>query len=54
MVARERKCISQTQLSEFVTQKTISRENGIDVPTIETLDKLAYALGMKIIVVEDE
>ncbi|WP_137743319.1 helix-turn-helix domain-containing protein [Robertmurraya siralis] len=56
LAARQRKEISQRELSRMtgVAQKTISRiESGIDVPTIETLGKLAHALGMKITIVED-
>lgn len=48
---REDKGMSQRQLSELsgVPQKTISRiENGIDVPKIDTLAKLAKALGYTI------
>lgn len=57
MAKRDAMNMSQRQLSEKsgVAQKTISRiENGLDIPTIETLGKLANALGMKIIVVDNE
>lgn len=57
MATKDRKGISQRKLSELsgVAQKTISRiENGIDVPTLETLGKLAHALGLKIVVIEDD
>lgn len=56
MAIRDRKKISQRELSKIsgVAQKTISRiENGVDTPTIETLGKLAYALGAKIALVEN-
>ena len=57
MAKRDRLGMSQRELSEAsgVAQKTISRlENGLDKPSIETLSKLAYALEMKIIVVDDD
>ncbi len=57
MAAKDRKGISQRELSRLsgVAQKTISRiENGIDVPTLETLGKLANALGMSIVLVENQ
>ncbi|RYI30561.1 XRE family transcriptional regulator [Bacillus infantis] len=57
MAAKDRKGISQRELSRLsgVAQKTISRiENGIDVPTLETLGKLANALGMSVVLVEDQ
>ncbi|UUV46887.1 helix-turn-helix transcriptional regulator [Bacillus phage vB_BanS-Thrax4] len=56
MAIRTKKGISQRELSKLsgVPQKTISRlENGLDYPRLDTLGKLAYALGMKIILVED-
>ncbi|PLR72270.1 helix-turn-helix domain-containing protein [Bacillus sp. UMB0728] len=57
MAAKDRKGISQRELSRLsgVAQKTISRmENGIDVPTLETLGKLANALGMSIVLVDNQ
>jgi transcriptional regulator with XRE-family HTH domain len=56
MATRERRGLSQRELSKLsgVPQKTISRiENGLDSPKIETLGKLASALKMKIVLVED-
>lgn len=55
MAARERKGLSQRQLSHLsgVPQKTISRiENGIDIPKIPTLIKLANPLGLELTVME--
>jgi len=55
MAARDRKHISQRELSKLsgVPQKTISRiENGIDIPKIPTLIKLANVLGLEIALVE--
>ena len=55
MAKRDVLGLSQKALSEKsgVAQKTISRiENGKDVPTLDTLGKLAYALGMKIVVID--
>lgn len=55
MAARDRKKISQRELSNLsgVPQKTISRiENGIDIPKIPTLIKLANELGLEISLVE--
>lgn len=51
IAARDRKKVSQRQLSKLsgVPQKTISRiENGIDVPKLKTLFKLADALGLQL------
>jgi DNA-binding XRE family transcriptional regulator len=51
MAARDRKKVSQRQLSKLsgVPQKTISRiENGIDVPKLKTLFKLADALDLQL------
>ncbi|PFP15729.1 transcriptional regulator [Priestia megaterium] len=55
MAARDRKGFSQRELSKLsgVPQKTISRiENGIDVPKIHTLLKLATVLGLEISLVD--
>ncbi|HER2025525.1 helix-turn-helix transcriptional regulator [Bacillus infantis] len=51
MAARDRKKVSQRQLSKLsgIPQKTISRiENGMDVPKLKTLFKLADALGLQV------
>ncbi|PEJ58358.1 transcriptional regulator [Bacillus sp. AFS002410] len=51
MAARDRMGLSQRQLSKLsgVPQKTISRiENGIDIPKIPTLLKLANSLGFEL------
>ncbi|HDR4557476.1 XRE family transcriptional regulator [Bacillus thuringiensis] len=55
MAARDRKGISQRELSRLsgVPQKTISRiENGIDIPKIPTLIKLANILGFEISLID--
>ena len=55
MAARDRKQLSQRELSKLsgVPQKTISRiENGIDIPKIPTLLKLASVLGLEISLVD--
>ena len=57
MAARDRKSISQRELSRIsgIPQKTISRiENGIDIPKIPTLLKLAYALGLELALIDKE
>jgi len=51
MAARDRKKVSQRELSKLsgIPQKTISRiENGIDVPKLKTLFKLADALDLQL------
>lgn len=51
MASRDRNGYSQRELSRLarVPQKSISRiENGIDVPKISTLIKLAEALDLKL------
>ena len=57
MAVRTRKEMSQRELSRLsgVPQKTISRiESGLEPsPKIETLGKLASALKMRIVLVED-
>lgn len=56
MATRNRKRLSQRELSRLsgVSQKTISRlESGLDSPTLETLVKLASALNMEIVIVEN-
>lgn len=55
MAARDRKGLSQRELSRLsgVPQKTISRiENGIDIPKIPTLLKLAAVLDLEISLVD--
>lgn len=55
MATRDRKNISQRELSRLsgVPQKTISRiENGLDIPKIQTLLKLANVLGLELSLVE--
>ncbi|HFK1786762.1 TPA: helix-turn-helix transcriptional regulator [Bacillus cereus] len=55
MAARDRKGLSQRELSRLsnVPQKTISRiENGIDIPKIPTLLKLANVLGLEITLID--
>ncbi|MEH7215749.1 helix-turn-helix transcriptional regulator [Priestia megaterium] len=55
MAARDRKGFSQRKLSEMsgVPQKTISRiENGIDIPKMQTLLKLANALELQFSLVD--
>lgn len=55
MAARDRKGISQRELSRLsgVPQKTISRiENGMDIPKIPTLLKLANVLGLEFSLVD--
>lgn len=45
---RQEKGITQTELSKLsgIPQKTISRiENGLDIPTFDTVGKLMNALG---------
>jgi transcriptional regulator with XRE-family HTH domain len=57
MIERNRQGVTQSKLSEMsgVAQKTISRlENGLDMPTLETIGKLAYALGLEIIAVNKD
>lgn len=57
MAARDRKGISQRQLAKLsgISQKTISRiENGLDIPKITTLLKLANHLDMEISLVDKE
>jgi transcriptional regulator with XRE-family HTH domain len=51
IAARDRKKLTQRKLAEMscVPQKTISRiENGIDIPKIPTLIKLANVLDLEI------
>jgi len=55
MAARDRKGISQRKLANLsgISQKTISRiENGLDVPKITTLLKLANHLDMEISLID--
>lgn len=55
MAARDRKGISQRQLANLsgISQKTISRiENGLDIPKITTLLKLATHLDMEISLID--
>lgn len=55
LAARDRKGISQRELSRLsgVPQKTISRiENGMDIPKIPTLLKLANVLGLELSLVD--
>lgn len=55
MAARDRKRLSQRDLSELtgIPQKTISRiENGIDIPKIPTLIKLAVALDLELTLID--
>lgn len=57
MAARDRKGLSQRQLADLsgISQKTISRiENGLDVPKITTLLKLANHLDMEITLIDRE
>ena len=51
LAARDRKGLTQRKLAEMsgVPQKTISRiENGVDIPKIPTLIKLANQLDLEI------
>jgi transcriptional regulator with XRE-family HTH domain len=51
MAIRTREGLSQRKLSELtgVSQKTISRmENGVDLPSIETIIKLANGMGYEL------
>ena len=55
MAKRDRLGYSQRKLAELsgVAQKTISRvENGIDSPSLGTLNRLAMALGFEIDLIE--
>nr|WP_176705035.1 helix-turn-helix transcriptional regulator [Bacillus sp. JAMB750] len=55
IAARDRKKISQRELSKIsaIPQKTISRiENGIDIPKIQTLIKLANVLDLEITLID--
>jgi transcriptional regulator with XRE-family HTH domain len=55
MAARDRKSLTQRELSRIsgIPQKTISRiENGIDIPKIPTLIKLANVLGYELTLVD--
>ncbi len=55
MAARDRKGLSQRELARLsgVPQKTISRiENGIDIPKIPTLLKLANILELEISLID--
>ena len=57
MAARDRKKLTQRDLSKIagVPQKTISRiENGLDMPNLSTVLKLASALDLEITVTEKE
>lgn len=57
MAARLEKSITQRELSRLtgIPQKTISRiENGIDIPKIPTLIKLANVLGYELRLVDKE
>jgi len=53
IVARSSKGMTQKELSERtgIRQSNISRiENGIESPTIDTLQKLAKGLGMNLVI----
>jgi transcriptional regulator with XRE-family HTH domain len=55
MAARDRKKMSQRELSKLtgIPQKTISRiENGLDVPKISTIIKIASALDLELTMID--
>lgn len=56
IAARDRKGLTQRELSALanVPQKTISRiENGLDIPKVQTLIKLANALDLRLTLIDN-